>query len=105
MMAVLLNNLANASIQKNDTIDKLVATKQQQAKIIADLTEAIAKLKNGSPPTEQRAGHKNPPHRRATKPKWDTTSGYTAFRLKLDTAAQLVLFLEKNIVRMLHTQT
>ncbi len=26
MMAALLNNLANASIQKNNTIDKLVAT-------------------------------------------------------------------------------
>jgi hypothetical protein len=48
-MAALLDNLANASIQKNDTIDKLVAMNQQQAKIIADLTEAIAKLKNGIP--------------------------------------------------------
>jgi hypothetical protein len=37
-MAALLDNLANASIQKNDTIDKLVATNQLQAKIIADLT-------------------------------------------------------------------
>jgi hypothetical protein len=31
-MAALLDNLANESIQKNDTIDKLVATNQQQAK-------------------------------------------------------------------------
>jgi hypothetical protein len=51
--AASLDNLANASIQKNKTIDKLVATNQQQAKIIANLTEAIAKLKAGSPPTEQ----------------------------------------------------
>ncbi len=72
-MAALLDNLANASIQKNDTIDKLVATNQQQAKIIANLTEAIVKLKNGSPPTEQQAGRKNPPHWRSTKPKWDMT--------------------------------
>jgi hypothetical protein len=61
-MAALLDNLANASIQKNDTIDNLVATNQQQAKIIADLTEAIAKLKDGSLLTEQRAGCKRPPH-------------------------------------------
>ncbi len=31
-MAALLENLANASIQKNDTIEKLVAINQQQAK-------------------------------------------------------------------------
>ncbi len=51
-MAALLDNLANASIQKNNTIDKLVARNQQQKKIIANLTEAIAKLKTGSLPTE-----------------------------------------------------
>jgi hypothetical protein len=62
-MAVLLDNLANTSIQKNDTIDKLVATNQQQAKIIAGLTVAIAKLKDGSLPTEQWVG---------PKPRWDT---------------------------------
>jgi hypothetical protein len=74
-MAASLGNLANASIQKNYTIDKLVATNQQQVKIIANLTEAIAKLKNGSPPIEQRVGRKNPPHWRSTMPKWDST-GY-----------------------------
>jgi hypothetical protein len=74
-MAASLDNLANTSIQKNNTIDKLVATNQQQAKTIADLTEAIAKLKNGSPPTEQRLGHANPSHWRSTKPTWDPT-GY-----------------------------
>jgi hypothetical protein len=55
-MVALLDNLANASIQKNDTIDKLIATNQQEAKIIANLMEAIAKLKNSSPHTEQWAG-------------------------------------------------
>ncbi len=53
--------------EKNNTIDRLVTTNQQQAKIIADLTEAIAKLKNCSPPMEQQSGHVNPPHRRSTK--------------------------------------
>ncbi len=71
--AALLDNLANTSIQKNDTIDKLVATNQQQAKNIADLAEAIAKLKAEKPPTEQRSGHANPSHWRSTKPKWDPT--------------------------------
>jgi hypothetical protein len=71
-MAALLDNLANVSIKKNDTIDKLVATNQQQAKIINDLTEDIAKLKIGSPPMKQRAGCKSHPHWRSTKPKWDT---------------------------------
>ncbi len=75
IMAALLDNLANASIQKNDTIDKLVATNQQQAKTIANLTEAIAKLKAGSPPMEQRLGCANPLHWRSTKPAWDPT-GY-----------------------------
>jgi hypothetical protein len=40
-MSASLDNLANAPIQKNDTMDKLVTTNQQQAKIIANLTEAI----------------------------------------------------------------
>jgi hypothetical protein len=61
-MAALLDNFANASIQKNGMIDKLVVTNQQQVKIIAGLTEAIAKLKAGSPPTEQQSERTNPPH-------------------------------------------
>jgi hypothetical protein len=52
-MATLLDNLANTSIQKNNTIDKLVETNQQQAKKITNLTAAIAKLNDGSPPTGQ----------------------------------------------------
>ncbi len=74
-MAAALDNLANASIQKNDTIDKLVTNNQQQAKNIAHLTEAITKLKDGSPPTEQQAGLERSPHWAATKPRWDMT-GY-----------------------------
>jgi hypothetical protein len=74
-MAASLDNLANASIQKNDMINKLVGTNQQQAKIIANLTEAITKLKAGSPPMEQQLGCANPPHWRSTKPAWNPT-GY-----------------------------
>jgi cell fate (sporulation/competence/biofilm development) regulator YlbF (YheA/YmcA/DUF963 family) len=47
------DNLANASIQKNNTIDKLVETNQQLAKIITNLTAVIAKLKDCSPSTGQ----------------------------------------------------
>ncbi len=61
-MAASLDNLTKASIKKNNTIDKLVGTNQKQAKIIANLAEAIVKLKNSSPPTEQRSGRVNPPH-------------------------------------------
>jgi hypothetical protein len=75
-MAALLDNLANASIQKNNTIDKLVTTNQQQAKIIANLTEAIAKLKAGSPPMEQRLGRAKFPHWKASKPAWWDPTGY-----------------------------
>jgi hypothetical protein len=52
-MAALMDNLANMSIQKNDMIDKLVTTNQQQAKIITNCIEAIAKLKASNPPMEQ----------------------------------------------------
>jgi hypothetical protein len=75
-MAASLDNLANTSIQKSNTIDKLVAANQQQAKIIVGLTETIAKLKVGSPPIEQRLGCANPPHCRSTKPAWDPTGYY-----------------------------
>jgi hypothetical protein len=84
-MAALLDNSTSAPIQKNDTIDKLAATNQQQAKIITNPAEAIAKLKDGSSPTEQRAGRERPPHWAATKPKWDVT-GYCwmhGFRVKV----------------------
>ncbi len=52
-MAALLDNLVKAFIQKNNTIDKLLGTNQQLAKIIANLTAAIAKFKDRSRPTGQ----------------------------------------------------
>ncbi len=71
-MATSLDNLANASIQKNNTIDKLVETNQQLIEIITNLTAAIAMLKDGSPPTGQRPEQEHPPHWSPTKPRWDT---------------------------------
>jgi hypothetical protein len=102
-MAALLDNLANASIQKNDTIDKLVTMNQQQAKIIANLTEAIAKLKAGSYPWSNDRGVQtlpigDPPTLPGTQ---QGTAGCWVFGLRLDTAAPLVLFLERDIARML----
>ncbi len=61
------------------------AMNQQQTKIIANLIEAIAKLKAGSPPTKQQSGCANPFHWRATKPAWDQM-GYCwthGFRVKV----------------------
>ncbi len=86
MMAALLINLANASIQKNNTIDKLVATNQQQAKVITDLTAAIAKLKDSSSPTGHQTGQERPSHWSPTKPAWDTM-GYCwthRWKVKMD---------------------
>ena len=42
MMARSLDNLANAAIQKNDTIEKLVVTNECLAKALADANAAIA---------------------------------------------------------------
>jgi hypothetical protein len=45
---------------------------QQQAKIIANLTAAITKFKDGSLLTGQQSSQDRPPHWVATKPRWDT---------------------------------
>jgi wyosine [tRNA(Phe)-imidazoG37] synthetase (radical SAM superfamily) len=41
MMARSLDNLANAAIQKNDTIEKLVVTNECLAKALADANAAL----------------------------------------------------------------
>jgi hypothetical protein len=64
--AVLLDSLANVFIQKYDTVKKLVATNQQQAKTIANLTADIAKLKAGETPNGP--GQECPLHWGATRP-------------------------------------
>ncbi len=83
-MAALLDNLANASIQKNNTIDKLVEKNQQLAKIITNLTAAIAKLKDGSPPTGQWPGQERPPHWSPTKPRGDTMGYWWTYGWKVN---------------------
>ena len=43
-MVLSLDNLANAAIQKNDTVDKLVLTNNQLAAANATLTDHVARL-------------------------------------------------------------
>jgi hypothetical protein len=52
-MASSLNNLANALIQKNATINKLVATKATLTKAIADIQLSIAQMCAAKVPTPQ----------------------------------------------------
>jgi hypothetical protein len=42
MMAKLIDNLANAAIQKNDMVEKLVTAKEKLAKALANANAAIA---------------------------------------------------------------
>ena len=78
-----LDNLANAAVARNTTVESLVATNQQQARTISDLTAAIAAIGAGRaatiPATNQQAHQ--PPHPQqqiqsgrtqvGPKPPWD----------------------------------
>ena len=96
-MATSLDNLANASIQKNATIDNLVATNAAFSKAIQDIQRTLATMMTthtpapGVPvlaPPGQPTGE-NPPacpsHWTTVKPAWDRT-GYCwshGFKVKL----------------------
>jgi hypothetical protein len=78
-MASSLNNLANVSIQKNATINNLVATNTTLTKAIAVIQLSIAQMcaarvstlhapKSPAPPTGDGVHHS---HWSATKPAWD----------------------------------
>jgi hypothetical protein len=49
-MATSLDNLANASIQKNATIDNLVATNAAFTKAIQDIQRTLATMMTAQPP-------------------------------------------------------
>ena len=49
-MATSLDNLANASIQKNATIDNLVATNAAFTKAIQDIQRTLATMMTAPPP-------------------------------------------------------
>jgi hypothetical protein len=82
MMAKSLDNLANAAIQKNDTMEKLVTANKKLTKALAlaDTNTAIALLCLPNPPnplSTPSTGTTNncrPSHWSAVKPDWDPTS-------------------------------
>jgi hypothetical protein len=78
-MVTILDNLANAAIQKNNTIDKLRAANKHLAKALLDANAAIAHLcfptaRTVPATTAASAGTNNrpcPAHWTPIKPKWD----------------------------------
>jgi hypothetical protein len=83
MMAKSLDNLANAIIQNNDTVEKLVTANAKLAKALANANTAITGLHLSNPPntpnplaTPSRSSTNNhcPSHWSANKPDWDPTS-------------------------------
>jgi hypothetical protein len=79
-MVTSLDNLANAAIQKNDTIKKLVAANECLAKALADANAAIARLRLPhlpAPPataTTINTNRPRPTHWKTVKPDWDPNS-------------------------------
>jgi hypothetical protein len=93
MMAKSLDNLANAAIQKNDTMEKLVTANAKLAKALTDANAAITQLHLPNPPnppnppsTPSRSLTNNcrPSHWSAIKPNWDPTSYCLTHGLKLN---------------------
>ena len=93
-MATSLDNLANASIQKNATIDNLVATNAALSKAIQDIQRTLATMMTAhtpapgapalTPPPGQPTGDR-PSHWATVKPAWDRT-GYCwshGFKVKM----------------------
>ena len=93
-MATSLDNLANASIQKNATIDNLVATNAALSRAIQDIQRTLATMMTAhtpapgapalTPPPGQPTGDR-PSHWATVKPAWDRT-GYCwshGFKVKL----------------------
>jgi hypothetical protein len=77
-MASSLKNLANITIQKNTTIENLVATNATLTKGITDIQLSIARMfASGVPtspapsPTPMTEARVHPSHRSNTKPAWD----------------------------------
>jgi hypothetical protein len=96
-MATSLDNLANASIQKNATIDSLVATNAAFSKAIQDIQRTLATMMTThtpapgalalAPPSQPTGENPpaRPPHWAPVKPAWDRT-GYCwshGFKVKM----------------------
>jgi hypothetical protein len=80
MMAKSLDKLANATIQKKDTVEKFVTANEALAKALTNANTAIAQLHLPNPPnplsTPSRSTTNNHclSHWSAIKPDWDPTS-------------------------------
>jgi hypothetical protein len=61
MMAKSLDNLANAAIQKNDIVEKLLTANKKLAKALVDANFTIAQLRLPNPPN-----HPSTPSRSTT---------------------------------------
>ncbi len=75
-----LNNLTNVAIQKNDTVEKLVAASKCLAKALANANAAIARLFLPNTPAAPvtpsgKDNHPRPSHCLTIKPNW-ANNGY-----------------------------
>jgi hypothetical protein len=75
MMACLLDNLANAPLQKNNTVEKLVTANKKLAKALANANAAIARLCLPAPATAPTgSSNDRPSHWSPVIPDWNPTS-------------------------------
>ncbi len=118
-MASSLDNLANAAIQKNDTVDKLVAANECLAKALADSNSALARLRlppsagatgaSSTPPAASGGSERPcPAHWAKDKPAWDPT-GYCwthGFKVKVGhSSATCACHLEGHVATATRTNT
>jgi hypothetical protein len=84
MMARSLDNLANATLQKNDTVAKLITTNEKLAKALADANAAIARLCL-LPQAAAPAGRSNDclSHWSPVIPNWDPTRNFLSHGFKV----------------------
>jgi hypothetical protein len=84
MMARLLDNLANAALQKNNTVEKLVTTNEKLVKALANANAAIARFCLPAPTTAPAGGSNDRPSRWSPViPNWDPTGYCLLHRFKV----------------------
>jgi hypothetical protein len=84
MMACLLDNLANAALQKNDTVEKLVTANEKLAKVLANANVPITRLCLPAPATAPAGGSNDcPSHWSPVIPDWDPTGNCSSHGFKV----------------------
>jgi hypothetical protein len=84
MMACSLDNLANAVLQKKDTVEQLVSANECLAKALANANAAIACLHiPAAAAAPAGSSGDRPAHWTPTLPKWDSTSYCWSHRFKV----------------------